>query len=201
MTKGTTSPPDTKRANGRRNGWRGYLVLGAVLLLAAVLLSLFPERTDAASATTLQYLREMLTILPAVMIIMGLFGVFISKELVVKHLGKSSRVKGMLLAILFGALPTGPLYVAFPMAIALRKKGASIANVVVFLSAWACIKIPQEIFELQFLGFEFMITRLALTVCFVAAMGLFIEKVIEQTERRQIIEVAEVSTHDGSSHG
>jgi len=104
----------------------------------------------------------------------------------VRHMGKTSRAKGMLIAILFGALPTGPLYVAFPLAVALRKKGASIANVVVFLSAWACIKIPQELFELQFLGFEFMLTRLVLTIAFVVAMGLFVEKAIEWSDRREM---------------
>jgi uncharacterized membrane protein YraQ (UPF0718 family) len=165
---------------------KGYLILGLVLAAAAVALTLFPEKQDAARATTVQYLREMVTILPAVMVIMGLFSVFVSKDLVVRHMGRTSRAKGMLIAIVFGALPTGPLYVAFPLAVALRKKGASIANVVVFLSAWACIKIPQELFELQFLGFEFMLTRLVLTIAFVVAMALFVEKAIEWSERREL---------------
>jgi uncharacterized membrane protein YraQ (UPF0718 family) len=165
-----------------------------VLAAAAVVLILFPEKQDAARATTVQYLREMATILPAVMVIMGLFSVFVSKDLVVRHMGRTSRAKGMLIAIVFGALPTGPLYVAFPLAVALRKKGASIANVVVFLSAWACIKIPQELFELQFLGFKFMLTRLVLTIAFVVAMGLFVEKAIEWSEHREV-GVPEVGTN------
>ncbi|MBC8472050.1 MAG: hypothetical protein H8D56_21540 [Planctomycetes bacterium] len=91
-----------------------------------------------------------------------------------------------LLAVFFGTLPTGPLYVAFPLAVALRSKGASISNIVIFLSAWACIKIPQELVELQFLGIEFMAARLILTIIFVALMGIFIEKLIEWTDNRQI---------------
>ena len=57
------------------------------------------------------------------------------------------------------------------------KKGARTANVVVFLSAWACIKLPQELVELRFLGFKFMALRLGLTIVLVLFMGLFIEKV------------------------
>jgi len=182
----TPPPLQVGKGNGRKDVIRSYVILGVVLVLAAVVLSLFPDRTEAAAATTMQYLREMVTILPAVMVIMGLFSVFVSKDLVVKHLGKTSRVKGMVLAMLFGALPTGPLYVAFPLAVALRKKGASIANIVAFLSAWACIKVPQELFELQFLGFQFMIARLALTVVFVIVMSLFIDKTIEWTDRKAI---------------
>ena len=120
------------------------------------------------------------------MVIMGLFSVFVSKELVVKYLGKTSGIKGILLAIFFGALPTGPLYVAFPLAVALRSKGASISNIVIFLSAWACIKIPQELVELQFLGIKFMAVRLILTLIFVVIMGMFIEKIIEWSDNKRI---------------
>jgi len=73
---------------------------------------------------------------------MGLFTVWISKETVVKYLGKTSGTKGILLALLFGATPTGPLYVVFPLAAALREKGAGLTNIVVFLTAWVCIKLP-----------------------------------------------------------
>jgi len=184
--------PQAQKGNGRKGAGRSYVILGVVLVLCIALLGVFPDRTEAATATALQYLREMVTILPAVMVIMGLFSVFVSKDLVVKHLGKTSRAKGMLLALLFGALPTGPLYVAFPLAMALRKKGASIANIVAFLSAWACIKVPQELFELQFLGLQFMLVRLALTVVFVIVMSLFIEKVIEWTDDRDMATAAMV---------
>jgi len=102
--------------------------------------------------------------------------------MVVKYLGKASGIKGVILAIILGALPTGPLYIAFPMAAALLKKGAKISNIIVFLSAWACIKIPQEMVELQFLGPQFMLLRLSLTIIFVIIMAVSIEKMIEWTE-------------------
>lgn len=125
-----------------------------------------------------EFLAEMLLILPAVMVLMGLFSVWVPKETVVKYLGKTAGIKGIFLAIIFGALPTGPLYIAFPMAGALVRKGARVSNVIIFLSAWACIKIPQEMVELQFLGAKFMTARLILTVIFVIIMGLLIERIV-----------------------
>ena len=113
------------------------------------------------------------------MVILGLFAVWVPKDIVVKHLGKTSGIKGIFLAIILGALPTGPLYVAFPMAAALLEKGAKISNITIFLSAWACIKIPQEMVELRFLGVKFMFLRLILTIIFVIIMGLFIERVMK----------------------
>jgi len=162
---------------------RDTLVLIIVVLLTGVLLMIFPEKTEPVINTAGNYFLEMILILPAVMIIMGIFSVFISNEMVVKYLGKSSGVKGVIVSVFLGMLPTGPLYVAFPIASSLMKKGAKISNIILFLSSWACIKLPQELAELQFLGFEFMITRLTLTIIFVLIMGFAIEMLIQRTQR------------------
>ncbi len=160
---------------------RGDLIfLAGVLAVAVVLVVLFPQRRSAVVSASWSFFLEMAAILPAVMVMMGLFMVFVPKDTVVKYLGESSGIKGLLLALFLGALPTGPLYVAFPLAAALLKKGTRISNVIVFLSAWACIKLPQEMVEFQFLGPRFMVTRLILTAVFVLAMGLFIEWVMER---------------------
>ncbi|MHC1586171.1 MAG: permease [Candidatus Hecatellaceae archaeon] len=116
----------------------------------------FPQTVSAIGF----YLAEVLWILPGVLILAGLLLVWFPRELVVKYLGETSGAKGFLLSIVLGMLPTGPAYLAFPIAAALLKRGARIANVVIFLSAWSCIKLPQELVELQFLGLEFMTVRL-----------------------------------------
>jgi len=183
MRQDAARMPDKRKA---RKVIRGYLLFVATLIAAAIILWIFPDKITAATTTTWNYFLEIIMILPAVMIIMGLFSVFVSRELVVKYLGKTSGLKGILLAVFFGMLPTGPLYVAFPLAVALRSKGASISNIIIFLSAWACIKLPQELVELQFLGIEFMAARLVLTIIFVAIMGLFIERLIEWTDKKRI---------------
>jgi len=184
MRQDAARMPDKKKA--RKQVIRGYILFALTLIAAAIILWIFPDRVSAATTTTWNYFLEMIMILPAVMVIMGLFSVFVSRELVVKYLGKTSGIKGILLAVFFGALPTGPLYVAFPLAVALRSKGASISNIVIFLSAWACIKLPQELVELQFLGIKFMAARLVLTIIFVAIMGLFVERLIEWTDKKRI---------------
>ncbi|MBA7527977.1 hypothetical protein ES705_20159 [subsurface metagenome] len=163
---------------------RDYLLLGVTLTFAATVLLIFPDRLDIVTTTSWDYFLEMMMILPAVMVVMGLFAVWVSKETIVKYLGESSGIKGIFLAILVGALPTGPLYVAFPMASSLLKKGARISNIVIFLSAWACIKLPQELVELQFLGLKFMLSRLVLTILFVTLMGVSIEWMIKWSDKK-----------------
>ncbi|HEC75634.1 MAG TPA: hypothetical protein ENI33_00030 [Thermoplasmatales archaeon] len=163
----------------KRGMIRDWILLGLILIILVVLLSIFPDKKGAVISTSWDFFVEMILILPAVMVILALFGVWVPKDIVVKYLGKASGIEGVFLAIILGALPTGPLYIAFPMAAALLKKGAKVSNIIVFLSAWACIKIPQEMVELQFLGARFMISRLILTIIFVVIMGLFIERIIK----------------------
>jgi uncharacterized membrane protein YraQ (UPF0718 family) len=71
-------------------------------------------------------------------------------------------------------------YIAFPLAASLKKKGARTANMVIFLSAWACIKLPQELVELRFLGPRFMAARLVLTIGFVIIMSLAMEAILKK---------------------
>lgn len=170
----------------RKGMIRDVIILGIAIVITIILISLFPDKREVITASSWKFFIEMIWILPAVMVLMGLFAVWVSRETVVKYLGETSGIKGIFLAILFGALPTGPLYVAFPVAAVLIKKGAKISNIIIFLSAWACIKIPQEMIELKFLGLEFMVLRLILTIIFVVIMGLSIEKIIEWTDKTKI---------------
>ena len=185
MTAHRPVPPDAQGKPSSGPRW-GYVVAGISVLVAALLLLRFPEGAGPALSTARSYVLEMATILPAVMILVGLFGVFVSKEQVVRYVGKSSGPRGVLLSLVAGALPTGPLYIAFPLAAALLKKGARVSNVIVMLSAWACIKLPQELMEWQFLGARFMLTRLALTILLVVPMGLAIERLMEWDTLRKL---------------
>ncbi len=161
-----------------KNSKKGFLFLGIVVAITALVLFLNPDKSSSMIQTSFSYFKQMAMVFPAILILMGLFNVWVSKEFVMNHLGDSSGLKGIIVSFILGALPTGPIFVAFPMAQVLRKKGASYTNIVIFLSAWACIKIPQELVEMQFLGAKFMIIRLGLTIVFITIMGLIIDKLI-----------------------
>ncbi|OMH41220.1 permease [Desulfurobacterium indicum] len=167
------------KAEDKKKLKQDIIALIITIIATIFLLYTFPSKRAVVLTTSWKFFFEMVSILPAVMILMGLFAVFVPNDLIIKHLGETAGLKAILLGILLGTLPTGPLYVAFPMASALLKKGARISCIVAFLSAWACIKIPQEMVELQFLGFKFMIARLILTVFFVIIMSLIIEKFVK----------------------
>ena len=175
----------SKMAGQKKNKKGSFIVLTGIILTAVILLIFYPENRAPSIEASLNLLKELILILPAVMILMGLFSVWVSKEIVVKYLGHASGIKGLGLALFVGMMPTGPLYIAFPMASMLLKKGARVANIIIFLSAWACIKLPQELVELRFMGFKFMVIRLSFTIFMVVIMGLIIEKIENYSKSSQ----------------
>jgi len=150
------------------------------VLMAAIyiaLLAFSPVAGKQVLSVSMSYFKEMVLIVPAVAVLMGLFDVWVPKHLIEKYLGSGSGIKGIVLAIVFGTAPTGPLYVAFPIAAGLIKKGARLSNVVIFLGTWAALKIPQIAVEIRFLGLGFSVARFALTLVAVILTGFILEHV------------------------
>lgn len=109
------------------------------------------------------------------MILTGLFSAWVKNDTVVKYLGHASGTGGFALAFSRDD-PHRSAVRCFSRCCLPVKKGARTANIIIFLSSWACIKLPQELVEMRFMGIKFMILRLFLTVVLVFIMGLIIEK-------------------------
>lgn len=165
-----------KLKNNVRKIFKMILVLIPVFVLLKIL---SPDRFSPSLKMSSHYAKDMVMIFPAVLIIMGLADVWIPAELVKKYLGQQSGLKGKAVAIILGSLPTGPMYIAFPLAAELIKKKASISNIIIFLGVWASLKIPQIGVEIQFLGIKFAIWRFIFTLISVLMMGLFVEKLVD----------------------
>ena len=119
---------------------------------------------------------EILKIMPPVLVLMALLESWVPKGLIESHLGKKSGVKGIALSILLGTSAAGPLFAAFPVAASMRKQGASISNLVIFLGSWSTIKIPLLILESNFLGVEFALWRFVITLPLIILIGFFMER-------------------------
>lgn len=115
--------------------------------------------------------------LPGFVLLMGLFEVLLPEKFVVKHLGKQSGIMGSIYCFLLGSLIPGPLYLAFPLAAVLLKKGIGRFNITLFIGAWASFKIIEEVFELQFLGLRFLLLRVLISVPFVVILAYIMDKI------------------------
>ena len=131
-------------------------------------------------ATTSMYFIEMLEILPAVFVIMGLVEVWVSRKTIMGIFGKGAGLKGRFASVLVGSFSAGPIYAAFPVCYTLLKKGSAVSNIVIILSAWAVVKTPMLIVEAQFMGLPFMFTRYIFTVPAIIMIGVITGKVISK---------------------
>ena len=128
-----------------------------------------------------------LGILPPVFILLGLFDVWIPRERVAPHMGEDSGVKGTVLSVVLGACSAGPLYIAFPVAEVMLRKGTSLRNVFVFIGAWSTMRIPMILFEIQNLGAVFGLTRYFVSLVGILLMALLMDRVLNTAEKTEII--------------
>lgn len=153
--------------------YRLLWIFGGFSLFAALLR---PELAPRLWANTASNFLEMLAVIPPIFILLGLLDVWVPKDTVMKWMGDTSGVIGVVLSIVLGASSAGPLYGAFPFAAVMLKKGVRVRNVVVFLSAWATLKVPMFLFELSALGPRFAITRWLLNVPVILFIGWIVER-------------------------
>lgn len=138
-----------------------------VLLVATAYAAFFlirPGAGIAAVKNSAYYIREMIMIMPVIFVLTALLDMWVPKEKIIKFLGREAKAKGVVLSLILGSISAGPIYAAFPLCVMLHKKGASIRNLVIILSAWAVIKVPMLLNEVKFLGIQFMAVRWVLTV-------------------------------------
>ena len=162
---------------GSLNKWKLPILIGFVYVGLAIWM---PGTAGRSSSVTLVYFKEMAAILPPVFILMGLMEVWIPKDKIQKWLGSESGIRGAALSVALGTLPTGPLYVAFPMTATLMRKGASVNNMVMFLGSWAALKIPQLMVEIKFLGISFALLRFILTLTALMLIGWVMEAALRK---------------------
>lgn len=153
-----------------------FKVVIAVMIINIILFCIKPDISKQSFVNSFQFFIEVIKMLPPILILMGLLEVWVSREMIESHLGKESGIKGVVISILLGTAAAGPLFSAFPIAKSLINKGVRTANAVIFLGAWATIKIPMLVIESRFIGWRFAMLRLIVTVPFIILMGYFMEK-------------------------
>jgi len=155
-------------------------LLTAVSLIYVFLFITMPDKAYLSVKNSMYYIIEMLEIMPVIFILTSIIEAWVPKEVIMNGFGEKSGIKGGIFSFLLGSFSAGPIYAAFPVCKMLLKKGASIANIVIILSAWAVIKVPMLANEAKFLGPKFMGTRWILTVISIlvvsSLMTVFVKK-------------------------
>jgi len=152
--------------------------LFAVFVLVSFAVDFEPGREMGGSFV--RFLLQMLRILPAVFVIIGLFEVWVKSETVERHLGHGSGIRSYVWAVLLAGGTVGGLHVGLPVAHALYVKRAKLGVVLAFLSSAGICRIPMTLFEASFLGWKFTAVRFAVSLPLViiasAALGRWFDR-------------------------
>ena len=93
-----------------------------MLLLLIGIIFLNKDLGIKSLAITFSSIKQMISIVPPVMLLLGLMDVWIPRETMMKYMGDNSGIRGIILAILMGSFAAGPMYAAFPFTKVLLKK-------------------------------------------------------------------------------
>ncbi|MFD3446607.1 permease [Microbacteriaceae bacterium 4G12] len=148
-----------------------------ILLSGLIILTLINQTLGwKAFQLTGKSILDMLLLLPPVLIFVGLLDKWVEKETLIRYMGGKSGIYGILFSLLLGGIAAGPLYVAFPIAALLLKKGASIRYIVFFLGVWTTAKLPVIVYEFASFGVKFTLIHICFGLLFFYLMGVIFEK-------------------------
>jgi len=179
--------------------YRATLIALAAL---AVLLLLRPSLAPAVGSSLRNQLVTLALVVPPIFLLLGLLDVWVPRETMIRFMGPSSGIKGILIAFGLGSAAAGPLYGAFPVASVLMKKGASFRNILIFIGAWSTTKIPMLLFEMQALGARFALARLVIDIPGIIFIALAMKLSLSNREVKEIYSRAALAGGgDGGSKG
>jgi uncharacterized membrane protein YraQ (UPF0718 family) len=168
-----------------------YAIAFVAALAFLVFVTILPSYRQKAFGMAWYQASTMFLVIPPIFILLGLLDVWVPREKMIKYMGPGSGLKGAALGFLLGSFAAGPLYGAFPFAAVLMKKGASFANILIFIGAWSTTKIPMLLFETSSLGARFALSRLAIDLVGIALIARAIQAALPKKEIERIYAEAE----------
>ena len=166
------------------NRYKFFIILIIILFLVIVF-----ERNTGLKAfnSTKDSFFQMLSVLPPIMILLGLIDEWVSRESMMKYMGNDSGIMGIAISIIFAAFAAGPMYAAFPFTAVLLKKGVKFTNVIIFMNSWCVIKISTVLFEISSLGYKFTFYRLIIDFVGVIVMAYLVNYFVMKTGKEDKI--------------
>ena len=130
--------------------------------------------------TFAETLLQMLKLLPCAFVLIGLFDVWVRRETVERHFGESSGLWGYFLAMLLGGMTIGGMYLGFPVAYSLFRKGAKLSVILAYVSFAGACRIPMTMFEISVMGGWFTAVRLGVSIPLIVLTSIVMGRILER---------------------
>lgn len=155
-----------------------YFIYALAIILLAV--SFFKDRQKTFQALKKAW-KAFENILPqflAILLLIGLLLAVLQPETISAIIGGQSGWVGILLAALIGSITLIPGFVAFPLAAALLRNGAGLAQIAVFISTLMMVGVVTMPAEMKYFGKRATLTRNGLAFIFSVLVALVIGGVL-----------------------
>jgi len=158
-----------------RSQWLLLFTIAAYLYAYSVA----PERTANALNIGATTFASVTLLIISVFGLVGLLQTWISRDLIVRLLGREGGIKGLLIATLCGTVLIGPAYIIFPLLMSIQQQGARWAVITIVLTSYA-VKVQMIPVEVGFLGWPFSLGRAVITIALAIPTGLLVEALMER---------------------
>ncbi|MGL5346423.1 MAG: permease [Peptostreptococcaceae bacterium] len=163
--------------NIKNNKFISFVALAYITLLVVS-----PDMAIQSFGNSLYYIKEMIIIMPVIMLLTSLIEAWVPTKTIQNMLGEDAGFKGYIFSFLLGSFSAGPIYAAFPVCKTLLNKGARVSNIVIILSSWAVVKVPMLANEAKFLGPKFTFIRWILTTIAIFMMAFIMSKIVKKKD-------------------
>lgn len=168
--------------------WPFFLFASVVVLWVYSLLRADFDFGRKAGGNLASFLVEMASVLPPMFLLVGLFEIWVPRKVIERYAGLRSGMRAVPWMIVLATVQAGPLYVAFPVAIGLWRKGCAPRNVFIYLGAFSAMKIPMLTFEVAFLGWRFSLARTLISLPVFVALAVVMERLLPDDFRPPALE-------------
>jgi uncharacterized membrane protein YraQ (UPF0718 family) len=174
-----SEPPAPVRRKRRALDWPTTLLIAIVVSAAGyVFWRDGPARFFEVVWSDADLFAWMLPNVLAGCLIAALITVLLPRDTIVRWVGKDSGIRGILIAAGAGIIVPGGPFTIYPIAAAFIGMGADTAAVVTLITSWTTIGLSRSlVWELPFLGFDFVLWRWLAALPLAVLAGLIVRAI------------------------
>ena len=159
---------------------KGGIKFFLLVLILYVFLLIFDYSSGyAVFLDFLNMAKKIFPLLFFVFLAMIFVNIFLTEDVMKKHLGEERGLKGFLYAAIAGILVSGPPYILYPMLAELKKKGLSNYHLAIFLYN-RNVKIPFFPALILYFGFSYSIILSIYIIIFSFFNGILLDTLLKK---------------------
>ena len=153
--------------------------MAIILVIYGIFFVVMPDRAFIALRNTGKILVNIIIPLVFVFILLFCINLFLRPSHIVRFLGKSSGIKGIILSAIAGIISMGPIYAWYPMLKVLREKGAKNSLIAIFLGNRAVkpFLLPMMI---SYFGWIYVLILTVFTIFGSLVVGYFVDALVKE---------------------